>query len=789
MNKLRVIACLAVFLICTAAVAQGLSRETRMEIVASTVQIVPLDETTGYLADFSGSGTIISPSGYILTNFHVIGDLGSRAHSHWAAIYWTDPDFTDQPPEPMFWAEYVTSDPTHDLALLQITEWFDETPIGDQEFPFSLVGDSNSMLPGDPVTFVGYPGISGRTITFTGGYMSGWVGEDFSSGGKQWIKTDGKISHGNSGGGAYDENGYLIGVPTAGRTIEYDDLDREEQAYIRPISLAWALMGPFVTDVGRAPTSGKTGTTVASSSGATQTLGTAPGSSPVTDTECLDYCFSGVLSIDDAVTATIAYPAGNPSPSFHTYAIEVPPGTPELTISVFGDDDIDLFVGYGEEIDAWSDTGNWLYRDISDEWSAMVTIPSPEAGTWYIDVVLYFEDTEAEYDVFTFSESIRGEEFFELCVTCGAGELAIGSRVRAVLNGYEDFLNYHTYLIVVPEGLDELRVLVDADDDVDIALKYGDEIDDWADDGNWDYLDTSYDFGGEFVVQNPPAGDWFLDVFTYYEDGTNTYTVSVGGTGDPIPAAPASAPAGTPVECMNCEVGELPLGGSRSGTLTRGDETQTPPYHTYTVDVPPDTEALTISASGNDAFDFVVGQGEPITSWASDGNWLYRTNDITQSGPATFINPVPGTWYVDVLVLDIDTAVDYVILASTEPHSGAEPCTACFIADLGPGAAVRSTLHSYPDFTNYHTYGILVPEGQSELRVVVAADGDIDIAMKYGDYIDGWAPGDNWDYLDDSFDAGGTFVVENPGAGEWFLDIFTFYDELNVTYDVEITTR
>src|SRR5690625_3449352 len=112
MNKLRVIACLTVLLICTAAIAQGLPRETRMEIVASTVQIVPLDETTGYLADFSGSGTIISPSGYILTNFHVIGDLDSRIHNHWAAIFWTDPDFTDQPPEPMFWAEYVTSDPT-----------------------------------------------------------------------------------------------------------------------------------------------------------------------------------------------------------------------------------------------------------------------------------------------------------------------------------------------------------------------------------------------------------------------------------------------------------------------------------------------------------------------------------------------------------------------------------------------------------------------------------------------------------------------------------------------------
>src|SRR5690606_36005740 len=70
---------------------------------------------------------------------------------------------------------------------------------------------------------------------------------------KQWIKTDAKISHGNSGGGAFDPSGHLIGVPTAGRTVQYDELDIEDQAYVRPISLAWALIGPNVLDVARAP--------------------------------------------------------------------------------------------------------------------------------------------------------------------------------------------------------------------------------------------------------------------------------------------------------------------------------------------------------------------------------------------------------------------------------------------------------------------------------------------------------------------------------------------------------
>lgn len=220
MRMLR--ASLATVLLAGAALAsaQGLPRDVRLNIVRAVVQVIPYDVDTGDLVGWSGSGTIISPSGYVLTNYHVVGDLRVRRNYEWHVIGVTDPSFTDQPPEFTFWARYVAGDPTHDLAVLKIVEWIDETPVEPSfRFPYVLVGDSNQLIPGDSITIVGYPGISGSTITFTAGLMSGWLGEDFESGGKQWIKTDGKIAHGNSGGGAFDENGYLIGVPTAGRTI------------------------------------------------------------------------------------------------------------------------------------------------------------------------------------------------------------------------------------------------------------------------------------------------------------------------------------------------------------------------------------------------------------------------------------------------------------------------------------------------------------------------------------------------------------------------------------------
>src|SRR5690606_19638186 len=202
----------------------------------------------------------------------------------------------------------------------------------DVVFPYVQVGDSNTLIPGDMITIVGYPGISGSTITFTAGLMSGWVGEDFEPGGKQWIKTDGKISHGNSGGGAFDPNGYLIGVPTAGRTVQYDELDVEEQAYVRPISLAWALLGPHVPDVARAPVGGAVASAPAVPQTQTQAAPavTPPATPAVTPPAAAtagscDFCVVGTVPLGGRVSGSITGMAD--AVNYHTYTVQVPAGT------------------------------------------------------------------------------------------------------------------------------------------------------------------------------------------------------------------------------------------------------------------------------------------------------------------------------------------------------------------------------------------------------------------------------------------------------------------------------
>ena len=399
--------------------AQGLPRDVRMNILSAVVQIVPYDGAADELAPWSGSGTIISPSGYVLTNYHVVGDLALRRHHDWHVIFWTDPDFTDQPPEPYFWARYVAGDPTHDLALLKIEEWIDEEPVAtDMVFPHVQVGDSNELLPGDPITIVGYPAISGATITFTFGLMSGWLGEDFESGGKQWIKTDGKISHGNSGGGAFDENGYLIGVPTAGRTVKYEELDVEEQAYVRPIGLAWALLGPNVPDVARASTApvatapaaqsqttqpqaaqapaGQASTVPPPGVGGTLATPATPAAPAGLSAEC-DFCYVGDMRLGQVASSAIT---GQPDgANYHTYGVVVPAGTPSLTIQLAADFDLDMAVKFGSHIQTWADDGDWELRDISDAYGATFTIPNPRAGTWYVDVIYFYDQGSVSYDL------------------------------------------------------------------------------------------------------------------------------------------------------------------------------------------------------------------------------------------------------------------------------------------------------------------------------------------------------------------------------------------------------
>ncbi|HWP83580.1 MAG TPA: DegQ family serine endoprotease [Terriglobia bacterium] len=138
-----------------------------------------------------GSGVIVTPDGYLLTNHHVI-DGASEVRISLA-------DRRE------FRARIVGTDPRTDIAVLKVDE---------PNLPVVPLGDSAQVKPGQFVLAMGNPFGLGQTVTL--GIISavgrGNLGiEDY----EDFIQTDAAINPGNSGGALVNMEGALIGINTA----------------------------------------------------------------------------------------------------------------------------------------------------------------------------------------------------------------------------------------------------------------------------------------------------------------------------------------------------------------------------------------------------------------------------------------------------------------------------------------------------------------------------------------------------------------------------------------------
>jgi serine protease Do len=138
-----------------------------------------------------GSGFIIDPSGYVVTNSHVVGDAGK--------VEVTLQDNSKYP------AKIVGLDPKTDIAILKIT--------ADKPLPYVTFGDSSAAQVGDWVMAVGNPFGLGGTVTT--GIISA-RGRDIHSGPfDDFLQIDAPINRGNSGGPTFNLEGEVIGINTA----------------------------------------------------------------------------------------------------------------------------------------------------------------------------------------------------------------------------------------------------------------------------------------------------------------------------------------------------------------------------------------------------------------------------------------------------------------------------------------------------------------------------------------------------------------------------------------------
>ena len=138
-----------------------------------------------------GSGVIVSASGYILTNNHVVDGADE------IEVSLNDSRHTR--------AKVIGTDPDSDLAVLKIE--LDRLPV-------IVLGNSDTLQVGDQVLAIGNPFGVGQTVT--GGIVSALGRNQLGINTfENFIQTDAAINPGNSGGALVDTAGHLLGINTA----------------------------------------------------------------------------------------------------------------------------------------------------------------------------------------------------------------------------------------------------------------------------------------------------------------------------------------------------------------------------------------------------------------------------------------------------------------------------------------------------------------------------------------------------------------------------------------------
>ncbi len=152
---------------------------------------IPFGETPSPMREGAGSGFIIDPKGYVVTNAHVVDGADE------VTVRLKD--------EREYVARVVGTDRDLDLALLKIDD--------NGALPAARLGDSDALKVGAHVVAVGNPFGLGHTVTL--GIVSAKERTIGAGPYDDFIQTDASINPGNSGGPLFNLRGEVIGINTA----------------------------------------------------------------------------------------------------------------------------------------------------------------------------------------------------------------------------------------------------------------------------------------------------------------------------------------------------------------------------------------------------------------------------------------------------------------------------------------------------------------------------------------------------------------------------------------------
>jgi len=178
------------------------------DVVRVALPSVVTVQTSSSAGSGNGSGQVIRPGGYVLTNYHVVSTAAGAPDGSVTVRY------SDGAHSP---ATIVGLDPTTDLAVIKAED-------GASGRPVIAVAASTNLRVGQPVVALGAP--MGLTSTVTHGVVSALdryiplgVGGGRTAHLIDAIQTDASINPGNSGGALVDCAGRLVGVNSAIITV------------------------------------------------------------------------------------------------------------------------------------------------------------------------------------------------------------------------------------------------------------------------------------------------------------------------------------------------------------------------------------------------------------------------------------------------------------------------------------------------------------------------------------------------------------------------------------------
>lgn len=640
------------------------------EIIQAVVSVQAYDNALGLPLAQWGTGNIISSNGYILTNFHVAADDFAQPYPYFI-IAVTDPNDVSRAPVDTYWAEFVAGVEETDLALLQIISDIEGNPLRRAFQPLEL-GDASDLFLGDSLRVIGYPGVGGDTITFTTGSFSGWLGENLDYEGRRWIKTDSKISSGNSGGTTLDSNNLLVGIPTAVYTSRSGG---EFQAYLRPINLAFPLLTRFeaqleglrlpsqLVDVYGEPFSAVNGRRNRLEGEVLHTAAEPPSPlRPLTQVNAQHPL--QVLQLEDAVDSIIIGRGVEEDITYHDYIVPLPRDFSQR-LFVYADGklrDVDLAVRFNEEIE---DIDKTDYLDVSNDLNSLMVLEAEDfedVQQVYLRVMNYFR-TPLPYNLRVTTEpftTVDREQVREVNGSRVFGLVTLeDTYIASIAAAEQSDIVYHTYGLLVGDDVPSFTVRVSSDNDIDLAVNRDAPMSDYAD---ADFFDDDDAVEAEYRIDNPRGGLYYVDVINFL-DQESQYTIEFNLNDAPLNND------NDEVLASGGDLGfvaEIDAGEAARGRLRGYDDGAG--YHIYTVDVPEGTARLEVKVVAEDDLDLALSFGNELPDYTlpEDGGEM-DGYDFGEGNNSSVVirNPEAGTWYLEVINFTTDaTEIPYTLTAS-----------------------------------------------------------------------------------------------------------------------------